>query len=109
VSERQADANKSKTKMKDTQVKQGQQEQVRLGKPSATARAQELIGDPSCSDWLKGALVALLKRDPLDAEVDALTLLDVMVTRTNEIFAKHGLTREVRWEAVPRGWAEVES
>lgn len=37
-----------------------------------------VLGDPAASDWLKAALSASLKRDPVDALNDALALAEVL-------------------------------
>ena len=37
-----------------------------------------VLGDPASSDWLKAAITASLKRDPVDALNDALALAEVL-------------------------------
>jgi len=37
-----------------------------------------VLGDPAASDWLKAAITASLKRDPVDALNDALALAEVL-------------------------------
>jgi hypothetical protein len=44
-----------------------------------------ICNDPSASHWLKDALTALLKRDPVDAVNDAELLADIMRSRLSEM------------------------
>lgn len=47
-------------------------------------RKNELLASHATSDWLKRAVLALHKRDPLDAEYDADALADLMNRRARE-------------------------
>ena len=42
---------------------------------------EEILDDPTASDWLKGALRSALKRDPVDALNDALLLAATLEER----------------------------
>lgn len=46
---------------------------------------EQILGDASASYWLKGAIVALDKRDPLDALRDAEVLVMVLKDRWNNL------------------------
>ncbi len=41
---------------------------------TAAIEGEEILDDPSASDWLKDALRSALERDPVDALNDALVL-----------------------------------
>ena len=47
-------------------------------------RKNELLASHATSDWLKRAVLALDKRDPVDAEEDADALADLMRKRVTE-------------------------
>ena len=42
--------------------------------PTSAIEAEEILEDPSASDWLKGALRSAIERDPVDALNDALVI-----------------------------------
>lgn len=48
-----------------------------------------LLANPGTSYWLKDALVTALKRDPFDAERDALTLAAVLSQHLDALIARH--------------------
>jgi hypothetical protein len=47
-----------------------------------------LMADPSVSDWLKGALTALLARDAVDAAKDADLLARIMGERVDALLKR---------------------
>jgi hypothetical protein len=49
--------------------------------PAPDIEGEEILDDPSASDWLKGALRSALERDPVDALNDALVLAGALETR----------------------------
>ena len=49
--------------------------------PEPAIGGEEILDDPSASDWLKGALRSALKRDPVDALNDALLLAATLEER----------------------------
>lgn len=51
----------------------------------AADNAARILVDPSASFWLKSAIEALYKRDPLDAARDAETLATIMQARLSEL------------------------
>ena len=48
---------------------------------TSTYEGEEILHDPSASDWLKGALRSALERDPADALSDALLLAGTLEER----------------------------
>lgn len=57
---------------------------------STTDLIPAICNDPSASCWLKDALNALLKRDPVDAVNDAEVLAEVMRSRLSETLCVRG-------------------
>jgi hypothetical protein len=49
--------------------------------PTLEIVGEEILDDPSASDWLKGALRSALERDPVDALNDALVLAATLEER----------------------------
>ena len=49
----------------------------------------DVLNDPTISDWLKWALRSALNRDPLDATNDAEILFLILSQRLGELFAEH--------------------
>jgi hypothetical protein len=49
----------------------------------------DVLNDPTISDWLKWALRSALNRDPLDVTNDAEMLFLILSTRLGELFAEH--------------------
>jgi hypothetical protein len=49
--------------------------------PTSDPEGEEILDDPSASDWLKGALRSALERDPVDALNDALVLAATLEER----------------------------
>jgi hypothetical protein len=49
--------------------------------PASDIAWEEILDDPSASDWLKGALRSALERDPVDALNDALVLAATLEER----------------------------
>jgi len=49
--------------------------------PASDIAGEEILDDPSASDWLKGALRSALERDPVDALNDALVLAATLEER----------------------------
>jgi hypothetical protein len=49
----------------------------------------DVLNDPTISNWLKLALGSALNRDPLDATNDAEILFFILSTRLGELFAEH--------------------
>jgi hypothetical protein len=49
--------------------------------PTPDIEGEEILEDPSASDWLKGALRTALERDPVDALNDALVLAGALEAR----------------------------
>jgi hypothetical protein len=47
-----------------------------------------IVADPCTSDWLRGALQAALRRDPVDAANDAEVLAKVLSARSREILGE---------------------
>ncbi|MGB8421380.1 hypothetical protein HHL24_35395 [Paraburkholderia sp. RP-4-7] len=52
---------------------------------SSVELAAKICSDPSASYWLKEAIKALLKRDPVDAVNDSEVLAEIMRARLSEI------------------------
>jgi hypothetical protein len=52
---------------------------------SASAEGEEILDDPSASDWLKGALRSAIERDPVDALNDALLLAATLEERLRTV------------------------
>lgn len=48
----------------------------------------DVLNDPTISDWLKWALRSALNRDPLDVTNDAEILFLILSTRLGELFAE---------------------
>ena len=53
--------------------------------PAPDIEAEEILEDPSASDWLKGALRSALERDPVDALNDALLLAATLEERLRAV------------------------
>jgi hypothetical protein len=53
--------------------------------PTSAIEAEEILGDPSASDWLKGALRGALERDPVDGLNDALLLAATLEARLRAV------------------------
>ena len=49
----------------------------------------DVLNDPTISNWLKSALSSALNRDPLDVTNDAEILFFILSTRLGELFAEH--------------------
>ena len=49
----------------------------------------DVLNDPTISNWLKSALGSALNRDPLDATNDAEMLFLILSRRLGELFAEH--------------------
>ncbi len=49
----------------------------------------DVLNDPTISDWLKSALSGALNRDPLDATNDAEMLFLILSRRLGELFANY--------------------
>jgi len=53
--------------------------------PTSDPEGEEILDDPSASDWLKGALRSALERDPVDALNDALLLAATLEERLRTV------------------------
>jgi hypothetical protein len=53
--------------------------------PTPETVGEEILDDPSASDWLKGALQSALERDPVDALNDALVLAATLEERLRAV------------------------
>ena len=53
--------------------------------PTSDPEGEEILDDPSASDWLKGALRSALARDPVDALNDALLLAATLEVRLRAV------------------------
>jgi hypothetical protein len=53
--------------------------------PSYDKARDTIIGDPSCSFWLRDAIRGLENRDPVDAVHDAECLCELLTTRLEEL------------------------
>ena len=53
--------------------------------PQTATMIDEVLSDPSSSEWVKTALLDLLRRDPIDALNDLDTLLTLMQKRLADI------------------------
>jgi hypothetical protein len=53
--------------------------------PTSAIEAEEILSDPSASDWLKGALRGALERDPVDGLNDALLLAATLEARLRAV------------------------
>lgn len=53
--------------------------------PTSDPEEEEILDDPSASDWLKGALRSALERDPVDALNDALLLAATLEERLRAV------------------------
>lgn len=53
-------------------------------------KVQQILNDPSASDWLKTALRAQLERDPVDAANDADVLAEILRLKLAEVFGAAG-------------------
>ncbi|ANJ76581.1 hypothetical protein PQH03_28655 [Ralstonia insidiosa] len=53
-------------------------------------KVQQVLNDPSTSDWLKNALRAQLERDPVDAANDADVLAEIFRSKLAEVFGTTG-------------------
>lgn len=54
------------------------------------AEALSFLSDPTTSDWLRDALQEAMKRDPVDAALDASALLAVLSRRSADIARLYG-------------------
>jgi hypothetical protein len=61
----------------------------------------DVLNDPTISDWLKWALRSALNRDPLDVTNDAEMLFLILSTRLGELFANHAPPYYANNECVP--------
>jgi hypothetical protein len=52
---------------------------------TSDAEIPDVLADPAVSDWLKAALIAALRRDPVDALNDALVLAALLDARLREV------------------------
>jgi hypothetical protein len=52
---------------------------------AADAAIPDVLSDPATSDWLKAALIAALRRDPVDALNDALVLAALLDAYLREV------------------------
>ncbi|MEP2164176.1 MAG: hypothetical protein ABJ256_04235 [Nisaea sp.] len=68
--------------------KPGRAVQLRTTNAPTSAKAEDLIADPSTSQWLRDALRTALSRDPADAANDAEILAAVVVSLCDESLAK---------------------
>jgi hypothetical protein len=48
---------------------------------------RQILSDPAVSDWLKGALLTALQRDPVDAAHDIEILADILGRRCDAALA----------------------
>lgn len=62
---------------------------------------EEVLNDPTMSDWLKWALRSALNRDPLDVTNDAEILFMILAQRLNELFAENAPFTNLQNECVP--------
>jgi hypothetical protein len=53
--------------------------------PTPDIEGEEILTDPTTSDWLKGALRTALERDPVDALNDALVLAATLEERLRAV------------------------
>jgi len=53
--------------------------------PTSAIEREEMLHDPTASDWLKGALRSALERDPVDALNDALLLAGTLEERLRNV------------------------
>ena len=53
--------------------------------PASDIAWEEILDDPSVSDWLKAALRSALERDPVDALNDALLLAATLEERLRTV------------------------
>jgi hypothetical protein len=53
--------------------------------PTPNLEGEEMLDDPSTSDWLKEALRSSLERDPVDALNDALVLAATLEERLRAV------------------------
>tara|TARA_R110002012_G_scaffold133006_3_gene286149 strand:+ start:17517 stop:18137 length:621 start_codon:yes stop_codon:yes gene_type:complete len=68
--------------------KPGRAVQLRTTNASTSAKAEDLIADPSTSKWLREALRTALSLDPVDAAIDVEILAAVVVSLCDEILAE---------------------
>ncbi|OYZ15831.1 MAG: hypothetical protein B7Y35_07180 [Sphingomonadales bacterium 28-64-96] len=61
----------------------------------ADRRIEDALFDPAASDWLKAALRAQLRRDPIDAVADAAMLQQLLAARCDAILAADQRLAEV--------------
>lgn len=61
---------------------------MRTSNASTSAKAEDLIADPSTSQWLRDALRTALSRDPVDAANDVEILAAVVVSLCDESLAE---------------------
>jgi hypothetical protein len=53
--------------------------------PTSVIEGEQILHDPTASDWLKGALRGALERDPVDALNDALLLAGTLEERLRTV------------------------
>jgi hypothetical protein len=54
---------------------------------SESPTADEMLNDPACSYWLKGALTSALMRDPVDAANDAEALARLLDAHCRKVLS----------------------
>jgi hypothetical protein len=59
--------------------------QIESGDASYSRQCADFMNDPSVSDWLKRAVLALSRRDPVDALGDVSLLMMLATQRIEEI------------------------
>ena len=57
-----------------------------MSAPVADPSVNDVLSDPTASNWLKAALKESLERDPADALNDALALAGVLEERLRRLF-----------------------
>ena len=56
---------------------------------SDVAEVIAMLADPATSYWLRDAIVSACRRDPFDAERDALALASLLTRRLDAIVTRH--------------------
>jgi hypothetical protein len=59
-------------------------------------KIDQLLSDPSASNWLKDSLKVALSRDPVDAANDAEVLLEILSKRASQI--SHSQAPALEWK-----------
>ena len=59
-----------------------------LPRQTADQKIQTILNDPCASFWVKDAIRALLRRDALDAAIDAEVLATVFQARVDEMLGR---------------------